>query len=107
MRLDDDLVGRVDGACGSGGRSVFIRDALEAALGGSIEPCFDSSVGDFSLIPDRWRDDAMALCAALGSVQRRQVADRMGWLSPRADRVLDLMLGAGLITEVDGIIHRA
>lgn len=92
MRLDDELVERLDAAAGRGGRSEFIRGLIEAALSSSASRSDD--------------DLYMAGVVGLGGrPTERQVEQALGWSGLRASRALRRLISRGDVRMVSGGIE--
>lgn len=109
VRVPAELLDRVDAACGAGGRSKWVRDALERSLSGpapvvrnerrrpavkSARPAVDA--------------DGEAVLGLLASRPRmvRRLHEELGWMPLRVERVLGRLgdrvrFRDGLVEAVD------
>ena len=98
LRLDDGLIDRLDAVCGDRGRNGFIRDAIEAALGG-----FDADVSEYSVGSSEDRVFGLLLMGPRGVCG---IADVFGWPVDYADQVVRQLVIEGRV-RVDGDFYYA
>lgn len=124
VRLTEESLAGIRARVGDRGRSGFIQDAIDAALGGDAvrEKKSDVLAGvtdaylthaDGAAKPVKptggnLRGDYAAVLSELDAGPRsmKPMAREMGWAELRLDRVLMKMAAAGLVRYVGGVAER-
>lgn len=111
VRLDEDVVSRIDAVAGHRGRSQFIRDAVSAALSGAPKPDIEKASADVIQTgePDirKLTSDQSDLLRNIQSGGRlpRKVAEDLGWLIGRVERRASELEALGLIRYSGGVME--
>lgn len=92
LRLPEEVVGRIDAASGRGGRSEFIRGAIDRELARCAAPKVED------LVRVGRDEDEVLRVLQLRPMTVREVARTLGWAELKADRVAQHLLKRGLVS---------